>query len=198
LGNTGLVSVVDVKNVFPQMHRRRLYEWTKRGLIRRISKGYYIFTDMELNEPLLYFIGNKLHDPSYISLHSALSWYGLIPEFVPQIASVSTKKTCNLKTGIGNFAYFSVKRSLMFGYDLVPSKIQKYCFKMAFPEKALLDLLYLYPSIKNREQFEELRLNSDIFNEKIRLEVLQSYLKLFANKALTERVNNLLEYMKNA
>lgn len=180
------------------MHRRRLYEWTKRGLVKKVSRGYYIFTDLELDESLLHFIGNKLYDPSYISLHSALSWYGLIPEFVPQITSVSTKKTRNLKTGIGNFTYFSVKRGLMFGYDLIPSKIKNYSFKMAFPEKALLDLLYLYPSIKNREHFEELRLNPDIFNEKVRLAVLQSYLKMFNNKALTSRVNNLLEYIKNA
>jgi len=180
------------------MHRRRLYEWSKRGLLKRISKGYYIFTDTVLDEPRLYFIGNRLYDPSYISLHSALSWYGFIPEFVPQITSVSTKKTCNLKTALGSFAYLSIKRNLMFGYDLIPSKIQGYSFKMAFPEKALLDLLYLYPSIKNREHFEELRINPDIFNEKVRLTVLQSYLKMFASKALTKRVNNLLEYIKNA
>lgn len=193
-----LVSTSDIAKVFPTMHRRRLFEWSKRGLIRRVIKGFYMFSDTVVSEFFLYHVSNRIYEPSYISLQSALSWYGLIPEFVPQITAISSKKTNVLNTDIGSFSYCSVKNSLMFGYDLILSADSSNTFKMAFPEKAVLDLLHINPNIKSLSDFKELRFNKDVFYENIKPEVLKKYLALFGNFALEKRVRSLLEYINNA
>lgn len=191
-------SIIDIRKAFPNMHRRRLHEWVEKGYLKRVIKGYYIFSDTRVYESFLYLIASRIYDPSYVSLQSALSWYGLIPEFVPQITSVSTKKTTVLNATIGNFSYSSVKKPLMFGYDLIPLNNTTCPVKMAYPEKALLDFLYLNPNIDSNAQFAELRLNSDNFKEKIRLEVLKQYIEIFSSKSLSKRVNDLMRFMKNA
>jgi predicted transcriptional regulator of viral defense system len=188
-------STTDIYKVFPNIHRRRLHEWVGRGLLKRIVKGYYIFSDVPVDEGLVYSIANRIYNPSYISLQSALNWYGLIPEFVPQITSVSTKKTTTLSTGIGSFAYSSVKESLMFGYDILLLGDRGYKIKMAYPEKAILDLLYLNPHLNSVEHFSELRFNSEVFREKVRPDVLAQYLSFFSNKSLSKRVNILSDFM---
>ena len=188
-------STTDIYKAFPNLHRRRLHEWVGRDLLKRIVKGYYVFSDVLVDEGLIYSTANRIYDPSYISLQSALNWYGLIPEFVPQITSVSTKKTTVLTTSIGNFSYSSVKESLMFGYDILLLGDKEYKIKMAYPEKAVLDLLYLNPHINSVEHFSELRLNSEIFRKIIRPEVLAHYLNFFNNKSLSKRVNILLTFM---
>lgn len=198
LSNLLVLSTVDIYKAFPTLHRRRLHEWVERGLLKRVIKGYYVFSDVKTDEIFLYLIANRIYDPSYISQQSALNWHGLIPEFVPQITSVSTKKTTTLNTDVGSFAYFSVKKSLMFGYDLVRSKDLNYQIKMAYPEKAVLDLLYLNPDITSKDQFLEMRLNTEMFREKVRPDVLTQYLKLFSSKSLSKRVDNLMEYLKHA
>jgi len=188
-------STTDIYKAFPNIHRRRLHEWVGRGLLKRIVKGYYIFSDVPIEEGLIYSTANRIYDPSYISLQSALNWYGLIPEFIPQITSVSTKKTTTLSTSIGSFSYSSVKESLMFGYDVVLLGDRGYKIKMAYPEKAILDLLYLNPHINSVEHFLELRLNSEVFREIVRPDVLAQYLSAFSNKSLSKRVNILLNFM---
>ncbi len=188
-------SMTDIYKAFPNIHRRRLHEWVGRGLLKRIVKGYYIFSDVLVDEGLMYSTANRIYDPSYISLQSALNWYGLIPEFVPQITSVSTKKTTTLSTSVGSFAYSSVKESLMFGYDVLLLGDGGYKIKMAYPEKAILDLLYLNSHIDSVEHLLELRLNSEIFREKVRPDILAQYLNFFSNKSLSKRVNILLDFM---
>jgi len=191
-------STADILKDFPHMHRRRLHEWVQRGLLRHVVKGYYSFESNQVNESFIYLAANRIYQPSYISLQSALSWYGLIPEFVPQVTCVSTKKTTTLNTGFGSFSYFSVKHSLMFGYTTIPSHGYPLEVKMAYPEKAILDFLYLNPQVASKEQFVELRLHQQVYKEKIQPEVLARYLELFANKALTKRVVKLTEYLENA
>ena len=198
LNTFSIFSTVDIYKAFPNLHRRRLHEWVARGLLKPVVKRYYVFSDVFIDESFLYFVANRIYDPSYISLQSALSRYGLIPEFVPQVTSVSTKKTTSLSTEFGSFSYFSLKESLMFGYDLVFSKDQKYKIKIAFPEKAILDLLYLNPNIDSMEEFSELRLNTEVYREKVKPDVITHYLELFSSKILTKRVNSLMEYMNNA
>ncbi len=188
-------STTDIYKAFPNIHRRRLHEWVGRGLLKRIVKGYYIFSDVPIEEGLIYSTANRIYDPSYISLQSALNWYGLIPEFIPQITSVSTKKTTTLSTSIGSFAYSSVKESLMFGYDVLLLGDRGYKIKMAYPEKAILDLLYLNTHLNSVDHFFELRLNSEMFREKVRPDVLSQYLSFFSNKSLSKRVNILLNFM---
>lgn len=87
-----------------------------------------------------FFIANKIHEPSYISLNSALSHYGIIPEVVYATTSITTKTSREFDTPQGNFIYQRIKKSAFTGYGL--SLIDKEKVLIAKPEKALADYLY--------------------------------------------------------
>ncbi|MCK7531456.1 MAG: hypothetical protein MZV63_10685 [Marinilabiliales bacterium] len=83
-----------------------------------MRQGYYAFPDYREQKDFAWYFANRIYKPSYISLHTALSFYGIIPEAVIQITSVSTLKTAIFSNGFGEYSYKNVKDDLMFGYDL--------------------------------------------------------------------------------
>jgi predicted transcriptional regulator of viral defense system len=188
-----VLSANDILKVDPGFHKQRLSEWQKKGYIKKVIKGYYIFSDLEMNESVLYIIANKIYDPSYISLEMALSYYGLIPESVYGITSVTSRKTYKFASPIGQFSYHRIKPELMFGYQLV--NYQSHNFKIAQIEKAILDYFYVNPKLRAVEEFEELRINKETFREKVDAKRFKEYLIQFNNKALTKRVDRFVKYL---
>ena len=191
-----IFSLTDIKRIDASFHRRRLNEWQDKGYIRKIIKGYYISSDIEIDENVLFEIANRIHKPSYISFETALSYYHLIPESVYGISSASTRKTYTFKTPIGEFNYKTIKPDLFFGYDLVSYDNRHN--KIASIEKAILDYFYLHPHIKRESDFASLRINRDIFLKQVNQERLNRFLDRFAKKTLTKRVKSFLEFIKNA
>ena len=139
-------SVKDISKIDSDFHNQRLSEWQKKGYIKKVIKGYYIFSDLAVNESVLFIIANEIFKPSYISLEMALSYYGLIPESVYGITSVTSKKTYKFASSLGQFSYCRMKPELMFGYKLV--NYQNHNFKIAGIEKAILDYFYINPKLK--------------------------------------------------
>jgi predicted transcriptional regulator of viral defense system len=191
-----IFSLNEIRNIEPGFHRRRLNEWQDKGYIKKVVRGYYIFSDLQLSEEILFKIANRIYLPSYISLESALSYYHIIPESVYGITSISTRKTYHFLTSIGEFIYRTLKPPLFSGYDLI--KFHEKYLKMASMEKALLDYFYLHSDIKTEQDFDSLRINKEMFFEKINEEKLQNFLKKFNQKKLTGRINRFWSYMKNA
>ncbi len=189
-------SLADIRKIERAFDRRRLSEWQDKGYIRKVINGYYIFSDLPIDEKALFEIANRIYEPSYISFEMALSRYGLIPESVYSITSASTLRTRTFKTKIANFTYKTVKPELFFGY-VISEKIGKR-YKIASREKALLDYFYLNPSIKNTADFESMRINKDIFLKKVDKKKFLEYLGRFKNKALAKRASGFMEYIKNA
>ena len=196
LNNFTIFSLNEIKNIEPGFHRRRLNEWQDKDYIKKIIRGYYIFSDLKLSEEILFKIANRIYSPSYVSLESALSYYHLIPESVYGITSISTRKTYHFRTSIGEFIYRSLKPSLFFGYDLI--KFHEKYSKMASIEKALLDYFYLHSDIETEQDFESLRINKEMFFEKMNEEKLMNFLEKFNQKKLTGRINHFWSYIKNA
>lgn len=188
-------SVNDIIKIEPDFHRQRLVEWQKKGYLKKIVDKYYIFSDTEINEEILYLISNRIYQPSYISLESALRYYNLIPENVYTITAVSSKRTYLFNSGISNFQYRKIKSELFFGYKA--SKYKLYTYKIADIEKTLLDYLYLNPHIKTKADFKELRFNSSEFFENYSNEKFMRYLEMFSNKSLSKRVKNFIDYISN-
>lgn len=188
-------STSDIKKLSGKVYHHRLVEWQKKGYINRIANGVYEFANNEYNEEYLYYLGNKVYFPSYISLESALSFYNIIPESVFQITSVTTKKTSFFNNNNLSLSYRTIKKSLFFGYKI--EKINHINFRIAEPEKAVLDFFYLNSEINKNEQFYELRINEYSFADRINIEKLFGYLKLFNNKKLFNRINKLIEFIKN-
>src|SRR3989339_2088238 len=95
--NAPLIDLRDVLVVFPGFDKRRLNEWQKRGRIRKIASNFYVFAGININEDILMFWANKAYTPSYVSLESALSWHGLIPEGGFEITSETSVKKRAIK-----------------------------------------------------------------------------------------------------
>jgi predicted transcriptional regulator of viral defense system len=193
---TPILSVIEIEKRFPRYDCNALTRWQKAGYIQKIRNGFYHFGGQAaLSNEQCYFIANRIYQPSYISLQSALSWHGLIPEGVFTTTSVTTQKRLFLDTAIGTFSYKSIKPECFFGYQL--EQIGKVYFKIADPEKALIDLLYCYPDIKQEHQIAALRLNFFECKDKVTSERLQEYIALIGSKALTKRVDLLIKYLKS-
>ncbi len=128
----------DFKKIFQIKKENTAYKslerLTQKGILKRLIKKKYLFTFSESDD---FQIANFLYSPSYISLESALSFYGIITQFPYQIASITPKKTKTIKTLGKEFSYSHIKPELFFGFE------KKEKFLIAFPEKALFDYLYL-------------------------------------------------------
>ena len=188
-----IIHLSDIKNAESDFDHRRLYEWQKKHYLKKVANNFYIFADKQLSDFEMNFISNKLYEPSYLSFEYSLSYYDLIPETVFLYTSVTTKKTRIIKSEIGNFSYRNIKTELFFGYRLI--KNEKISFKIADPEKALLDFLYFRSDIVNKNDVYELRLNKEVFKETIGCGKLNNYLRKFNSKKITQKIKLINAYV---
>lgn len=191
-----VVSVNEIRKVDSHFNLRRLVEWQDKGYIKKIIRGYYIFADLRLDENVLFEIANRIYSPSYISLEMALSYYHMIPESVYGLTSATSRKTMVFETELGDFIYHTVRPRLLFGYKLVNYSGKK--FKIAEPEKALLDYFYLNTSIQSKDDFAGIRIGKDQYFAQVDETHLVAYLNEFQQTSLAKRVRNFMRYMKNA
>jgi predicted transcriptional regulator of viral defense system len=180
--------------MFPNFESRRFYEWQKKGYLKKLSKLFYIFTDKSIGDIERYFIANRLVEPSYISTEAALQAHNLIPEMVFLTTCITTRKTRTIETAIGNFQYHSIKENLFFGYRLI--NINGLVYKIAEPEKAILDFLYFRSDLRNRNDLIELRLNEGVYRTIIDQKKLQQYLAVFKSATLNRKINKLNKILK--
>ena len=171
----------------PEFDRNNFVRWTKKGLLIRLRQGYYTFPEYKSQPDYTLYFANRIYRPSYISLHTALAFYGLIPEAVVQVTSVTSLKTASFENEIAAYDYRTVQQELIFGYVQKPMADGK-TLLLAQPEKALLDLLYLYPFYTSEQDMEELRLDEDFLEEEFDFNRLEEYTARFKNKALEKRV----------
>jgi len=186
-------SLADIRATHADFDRRRLSEWQKKGYIKKIIKGHYFFSDVEMNEDTLWAIANKIYKPSYISFETAMSHYRLIPESIYMITSASTKRTSMFETALTRFSYRTIKPSLFFGYSLLPDRT-----KMAFMEKAILDYFYINPAVQTDAEFASLRINREELLAQVSEERLADYLQRFNQKRLSKRMQHFLEWLKRS
>ncbi|MEI6139120.1 MAG: hypothetical protein WCP85_07640 [Mariniphaga sp.] len=187
----GCFNIHQVYAWMPGFDRNNFVRWTRKGYIIRLRQGYYTFPEYKGKPDFAMYFANRIYRPSYISLHSALSFYGIIPEAVVQITSVTTLKTASFTNEFGEYSYKSISADLMFGYNLKPLADGR-TLQIAKPEKALLDLLYIYPFYASEKDFEELRLDEDFLLDELDRNLLNEYLLKYENKALENRVKLLL------
>jgi len=172
--------------------RNNLTRWIKKGFLIRLKQGYYSFPEYKNKSGFSYFIANRIYKPSYVSLHTALSYYGIIPEAIVQITSVTSLKTAVFSNDFGNYSYKTIKSNLMFAYDLIQQSDDT-VVKFAKPEKALLDLLYLYPFYNTHEEMQALRLDEDFLQEDLDIDKMMEFAAQYDNKALTKRMKLLFK-----
>lgn len=176
----------------PDFEKNNLTRWTKKNLIIKLRNSWYSFPEYLNTSNIQYFVSNKMYTPSYISLHSALAFYGIIPEAIVRTTAVGSLKKANFENAFGSFSYQQILPALMFGYEQ-KSFLNKQSLILATPEKAILDLLYLYPQYNNEQEIRELRFDEEFMQEDLNIERLNEFTERFQSKTLRNRVNLLLK-----
>jgi predicted transcriptional regulator of viral defense system len=182
----GAFSMHQVNAVFSDFSPNNFTRWQQQGLIVKLRQGFYAFQESILQPNFALFLSNFIYKPSYISLYTALAFYGIIPEAVTQITAVSSLKTADFQNNISQFSYKRIKPDLLFGY--VQKPFGNRTVSIATPEKSILDLLYLYPFYNTESEIENLRFDEDFVRNDLNTEKMALYLDRFNNKKLTKRV----------
>ena len=173
--------------------RPQLSRWTKAGKILQLRRGVYLLASPYRKvEPHPFLIANYLRAGSYVSLQSALAHYGMIPEHVPVVTSVTTARPERLNTPMGVFSFRHMKHSCFFGYMQVEISQKQYAF-IATPEKALLDLMYLTPQGERDLYLRGLRLQNF---ETIDTNTLEKAAERFGNAKIRLGVKNVKRIIK--
>jgi predicted transcriptional regulator of viral defense system len=126
----------------------------------QLRRGLYSLASPYQQTPAHPFlIANSMLPGSYVSLHSALAYYGLIPEYVAQTLSVTTQRPSRWRNALGDFRFQHLAPHLFFGYQQVAFTTGQEGF-IALPEKALLDLVHLTPDGDDPAYLAGLRLQN--------------------------------------
>jgi predicted transcriptional regulator of viral defense system len=155
--DTGLLLAGDAN---PREIRRQLSRWRQASKIYQLRRGLYCLAPpFQKVNPHPFLVANRLIPSSYVSLQSALAYYGMIPEHVPVTTSVTTSRPAHWETPLGIFDFRHIQVDFFYGYRLADLGEKQQAF-IASPEKALLDLVYLEPGGDTLDYLTELRLNN--------------------------------------
>ena len=148
--------------------RDRVTKLLQKGLIIRVKKGIYVFSELMGRGPYSReILANMIYGPSYISMEYALAYYQLIPEWVDVVTSVTTQKNKKFHTPVGDFRYRHLQRRY-YAMGMGITKIEERQYLIAIPEKALIDKLYFETKLGSEQDireylFNDLRLDEEEF-----------------------------------
>ena len=180
------VSAAAIQSLFPHISAgsQKLRLLVRDNLIIRLKRGLYVcnpeLTGIPVSTEL---IANHLCAPSYVSMSSALRYYGLIPEEVYTMQSMTVKQAAFFTSSLGNFEYTHISPA---AFSIgVRSVVQgNYAFLMASPEKALCDLIASSPMLNLRFLKEavayiedDIRMDMDDF-KKLDPKIFQDYIQV--------------------
>lgn len=163
-----LFSINDAKKVFNIEKDNTLYKLLqrleKKDIIKRIENGKYLFSFIEVSD---FEIANFLTSPSYISLESALSFYGILSQFPYTITSITGKKSKRVIYEDKEYEFMHIRSKYLYGF------FKKNNFLIASPEKALIDELYFMARKLRIISLEELDLTN--INKKYLKDISKKY-----------------------
>jgi len=164
-----------ISSLYPdvKVKNMKIASLVQKGELIRLKKGMFVVNPHLSGVPLsLELIANHLYAPSYVSMSTALWYYGLIPEVVYTIQSMTTKHSRNFENSLGWFTYDTINREAFpVGLRRV-QRDERVAFIIASPEKALCDLIANSPKvnlryIKDAETYleEDIRFDMDEFHK---------------------------------
>lgn len=178
--------------------RNKVAALEKSGDLMRLKRGLYVVSPRVSGSILsTELIANHIYGPSYLSMESALRYYGLIPERVYAVRSMTLKRSKDFENSIGRFDYTYCPNE----YYSIAIRQESYCdytFLIASPEKALCDLINYTPNLNLRfkksmkEYLEEnIRFDMDEFY-KMDIEVFRECAKVSKKR---RDINNLIKLL---
>lgn len=110
------------------------------GLIVRLRRGVWALPDRV--DPLALPECLTAPFPAYVSLQSALYWHGMVSQIPAVTYAVTLARTRRFVTPLGTVSLHHIQPALFFGYE----DVGRAGGRLATPEKALVDFLYLTPA----------------------------------------------------
>ncbi|WP_176014996.1 hypothetical protein [Victivallis sp. Marseille-Q1083] len=165
------------------------------GEIIRLKKGLYTFPEYLRKAPLnSCVVANMLYGPSYVSCDYALSYYGMIPEKVQLVTSMTAGRSCEFETPIGSFVYFS-RQAQDYSIGIESGNSGNCNFLIASREKAIYDKALTDKRFTGNDIMayclDDLRLEDEALH-RLNCEVFMA-LQAVARGKLAKLVNFLLE-----
>ena len=132
-----------LKDVFRsyQSPAKKVQSLVQSGKLLPLKRGLYVVSPQINGRQLsLELVANHMYGPSYVSLHYALRHYGLIPERVYTVTSVTTRHTRSFQNQLAHFSYRGVGAAY-FPIGVKSQEADGISYLIATPEKALCDIL---------------------------------------------------------
>lgn len=159
-----LSSLQAILNITRESARTAASRLVERGILIRMRRDLYALVNRNYS---LFSLANALHQPSVISLETALNYWGLIVQ-VPQVIFSVSLRSYRYETDNTEFIYRRIEPSL-FRFGQVKSED----FHITEPEKAFLDTLYM----KSKGLVE--LLPGDVDMRKLDIELLIYYSRFY-------------------
>jgi predicted transcriptional regulator of viral defense system len=177
-----LFTTEDLKKLLNIAKENTLYKRIERlinqGILLSITKGKYRYAYNEAND---FEIANFIHNPSYLSFESALNFYGILIQTPYQMLSATTARSKTIEVNNKEYRYIHLLPELYFGYRKEKN------FLIAYPEKAIIDQLYL--AIKGLGTIDK----KDLDLNKINRKRMTTFTKRIKNKLLKKKIGEFLK-----
>ena len=152
--------------------RNKIANLENEGKLIRLKRGLYVVSPGVSGKLLsTELIANHIYGPSYVSMESALRYYGLIPESIHIVRSLAIKRSRVFENSISRFEYINCSDDY-FPIGINQEIVGDYSFLIASPEKALCDLIAFTPEVRPRfiksllsYLEEDIRLDMEAFYE---------------------------------
>lgn len=173
----------------PGQIRARLSRWVHQQKLIQLRRKHYLLPPNVTAQPAhpLY-LSSALLRPSYVSLHTALSYWGLIPEQVVRIQAITSSAPHSWQTTVGHFEYVHNYRFWGYRRETMGATAQHSCY-MAYPEKAILDLFYHGTGDWGQERIKAMRFQG---LEEMQIDRLQEYTERYNKTKVRRAVENFL------
>ncbi|MEI6564905.1 MAG: hypothetical protein WCO42_11435 [bacterium] len=177
--------------------RDRIHRLVADGEIVRVKKGLYVFATPFRRQPIVREqLANLIYGPSYVSLDSALSFHGLIPERVEAVTSVTTGRSRAFDTPFGFFSYQSLSPT-RYALGALLQTSGTVPFLIAAPEKALADKVWMDKRFAGNRVAgfgaylrDDLRIDGDVLS-RLDFDRLEEIEKTYASS----KINTLFRYL---
>lgn len=200
IGNTPVESVA-IGDLFPnhKYKNNKISALEKNGELIRLKKGLYVPSSRMTERRLsLELIANHIYGPSYVSMNTALRFYGLIPERVYRICSMTMKHSRTFTNSLATFEYVHSDPAV-FSIGIRCVNEDDTFFLIASPEKALCDLISNISGLNLRYQKEimiwleeDIRFDTDALAD-FDVEILKAYAQVGKKKNTINQLIKLLE-----
>ncbi|MBQ2838705.1 MAG: hypothetical protein IJE73_03565 [Muribaculaceae bacterium] len=190
-----------IESMYPELKSadKKVIWLEKNGYLIRLKRGLYVVNPKHTGKTLSSeLIANHLYTPSYVSMSSALRYYGLIPEAVYTHQSMTIKHSRSFETPIGLYDYKQISKKA-FSVGIRSEHKGDFAFLIASPEKALCDLIANSSMVNLRYKKDvEIYLEQDIRMDideffKFDTNILEDYIKVGKK---TESITTLLKFLR--